>query len=236
VPKGANSECQTQPKAYVKLFPPFTEYVRSLMQARASGTPWDRFFAALTNHIIPPELTKASSRQPDDDDDGPPMPEGLWEEMVDALCSGPPTETLHKLPSNYWDRLVYVMRRSPGPRSALSEELKHWIKPPEEEVNNDKPRPAKRLGRPPLSEELKLEALKKKASGGTHRELAAILYNEKYPLPKQTKSVVTILRTFVENHPEKVRALCLQDPELLRYFKSDDSPYLTFCKYLEEQG
>ena len=55
----------------------------------------------------------------------------------------------------------------------------------------------KKRGRPQkISEVRKEAATKKKASGGTNREAAALLYDAKYPTAQQVKNVPAILRNY----------------------------------------
>jgi hypothetical protein len=60
-------------------------------------------------------------------------------------------------------------------------------------VNHEK---ARRLGRPPISEEKKLAALEIKRKGGSNKDAAKALYNVTHPTPRQVKSTSTILREF----------------------------------------
>ena len=53
----------------------------------------------------------------------------------------------------------------------------------------------KKRGRPQtLSNERKTEAAKLKASGGTNKQVAAVIYGTKYPTAQQVKNVTAILK------------------------------------------
>ena len=64
-----------------------------------------------------------------------------------------------------------------------------------EEIRPSTPQIIKKRGRPQkIADEKKTAALQLKASGGTNKEAAALLYDAKYPTPQQTKNVPAILR------------------------------------------
>ena len=79
-------------------------------------------------------------------------------------------------------------RAAASARALSGEELANGSSTPQ-------PGDKKKPGRPPIiASEKKDEAAKLKASGGTNKEAAAVLYGVKYPTGQQTKNVSAILR------------------------------------------
>ena len=111
-------------------------------------------------------------------------------------------------------------------QSGLDEwEEQAWQEEPEAtgvlsgEGQQDEPTRRKR-GRPStIPHERKLEALKAKATGGSYRDCAKILYQLKRPSDQQVRGVLSILKRFTKTHWNKVRLCAADNPRLKNYLK-----------------